>query len=49
MQKRWPVGAGPSSKTWPRWLPQFRQRTSVRTMPWVRSSMSSTASATFGS
>ena len=34
MQKRSPVGSGPSSKTWPRWLPQRLQRTSTRTMPW---------------
>jgi hypothetical protein len=37
MQKRSPVGAGPSSNTWPRWAPQFWQRTSTRTMPWVLS------------
>ena len=30
MQKRRPVGAGPSSKTWPRWAPQVLQTTSVR-------------------
>jgi hypothetical protein len=49
MQKRRPVGRGPSLNTCPRWLPQRRQRTSVRTMPWLASSTSSTASATAGS
>src|ERR1700733_1842754 len=49
MQYRGPVGAGPSSNTWPRWLPHRRHRTSTRTMPWDRSSTSSTASATSGS
>ena len=29
MHQRWPVGGGPSSKTWPRWPPQRRQTTSV--------------------
>ena len=43
MQYRWPVGRGPSGNRWPRWEPQRRQRTSVRIMPWLRSSMSSTA------
>src|SRR5512134_2272324 len=32
MQYRNPVGGGPSSKTWPRWPPQRRQCTSVRTV-----------------
>jgi hypothetical protein len=27
------VGGGPSGNTWPRWLPQRLQCTSVRTMP----------------
>ena len=31
MQYRRPVGGGPSLKTWPRWAPQRRQVTSVRT------------------
>ena len=45
MQYRSPVGVpNPSGKTWPRCDPQFAQRTSVRTIPWLRSSMSSTAS-----
>ena len=48
MQKRCPVGAGPSGNRWPRWEPHRRQRTSVRTMPWLTSSISSTASAAFG-
>ena len=30
MQKRWPVGAGPSGKTWPRWAPLLASSTSVR-------------------
>ena len=43
MQKRWPVvSRGPSSKTWPRWAPQFLQMTSVRLMKNERSSCSST-------
>ena len=33
MQKRWPVGPGPSGKTCPRWPPQAAQVTSVRTIP----------------
>jgi hypothetical protein len=33
MQKRFPVGAGPSSKTWPRWALQRPQTTSVRSIP----------------
>jgi hypothetical protein len=37
MQWRRCVGGGPSSNTCPRWLPQFAQWTSVRTMPRVRS------------
>ena len=44
MQYRWPVGRGPSGNTWPRWAPQLRQRASVRTMPWLVSVSSSTAS-----
>lgn len=51
MQYRWSVGVGyPSpSNTCPRCEPQRAQRTSVRTMPWERSSTSSTASVSFGS
>ena len=49
MQKRSPVGAGPSGKTWPRCDPQRRQTTSVRAMPWLWSGRSSTASAAAGS
>src|SRR5882724_6212789 len=37
MQKRRPVGRGPSSKIWPRWQSQRAQRLSVRSMPWLRS------------
>ena len=44
MQNRTPVGCGPSSKTWPRCDSQRAQRTSTRTMPWLRSSMNWTAS-----
>ncbi len=33
MQKRRPVGAGPSGNTWPRWAWQRLQVTSVRAMP----------------
>jgi hypothetical protein len=32
MRRWWAVG-----NTWPRWPPQFAQCTSVRTMPWLRS------------
>ena len=35
MQKRSPVGSGPSSNTCPRWAPQSLQRTSTRVIPWV--------------
>lgn len=49
MQKRSPVGSGPSSKTWPRWLPHWLQRTSTRTMPWARSTTRSTTSLLMGS
>src|SRR5450755_3797012 len=42
MQYRWPVGCGPSSKTWPRWLPQFAHKTSVRFMPRLLSSRAMT-------
>ncbi len=51
MQYRWSVGVGyPSpSKTCPRCEPQRAQRTSVRTIPCERSSISSTASLSFGS
>ena len=37
-------GRGPSGNTWPRWAPQLRHRASVRTMPWLTSVSSSTAS-----
>ena len=49
MQYRSPLGPGPSGNTWPRWPPQRLQRTSTRSMPWPRSSTSSTASVTIGS
>src|SRR5690606_36747222 len=53
MQKRSPVGGGPSGKTWPRCPSHVAQRTSTRTMPWERSSRrftsdSSTASQNLG-
>ncbi len=49
MQYRCPVGAGPSSKTWPRWEPQRAQRTSVRRMNMLLSDRVSTASLSAGS
>ena len=48
IQNRSPVGAGPSGNRWPRCDPQRRHSTSVRTMPWLRSTISSTASCDFG-
>ena len=42
-QWRLPVGAGPSLKMWPKWLPQRRQCTSVRIRKRKRSSMVRTA------
>ena len=39
------ASAGASSKRCPRWLWQVPQRTSVRTMPWLRSSRRTTLSA----
>src|ERR671919_855582 len=39
MQYRSPVAVGPSGNTWPRRASQAAQRASVRTMPWLRSSM----------
>ena len=48
MQYRSPVGRGPSGNTWPRWAPQLRQTASVRIMPWLWSTFSSTASALEG-
>src|SRR5699024_3345976 len=49
MQNRSPVGVcGASSKTWPRCEPQLLHSTSVRTMPILRSSCSSTASFSVG-
>src|SRR5215471_14027405 len=43
MQYLNPVGFGPSSKTWPRWPPQRRQWTAVRSMPSEVSSVVPTA------
>src|SRR5690242_14872198 len=40
MQYRIPVGVGPSSKRWPRWASHLAQRTSTRSMPYVRSTTS---------
>src|SRR5690606_6690575 len=48
MQKRSPVGWGPSGNRWPRWASQRAQLTSVRTMPWLRSSFSFTRSSAIG-
>ena len=39
---------GPSSKTCPRWESARALRTSVRTMPWLVSSRSATASSAMG-
>src|SRR5690606_25192048 len=39
---RRPVSRGPSGRTWPRWLPQFAECTTVRVIPWVLSTVSST-------
>ena len=41
-QYRSPVSVGPSGNTWPRWPPQRPQMISVRRMPKLRSSCSST-------
>ena len=43
MQYRRPVGAGPSSNTWPKWPSHAAQTTSMRRMPWLRSMRASTA------
>src|SRR5665213_2532003 len=43
-----PVGAGPSSKTWPRWAPSTLQWTSSRTMPGDESVWSTTKSGSIG-
>src|SRR5678810_669659 len=48
MQYRIPVGRGPSSNTCPRCAPQLPHTTSVRTMPYVVSRCSSTASVSSG-
>jgi hypothetical protein len=49
MQYRNPVGGGPSSKTWPRWLSACLLRTSVRTEKnRVRSSLLTIFSGTRG-
>ncbi len=49
MQYRSPVGWGPSSKTCPRCPPHDAHTTSVRTMPWLRSTRFSTESSEDGS
>src|SRR5688572_30170961 len=48
MQKRRPVGRGPSSKTWPRWESQRAQLTSTRVMPWDWSVFSAMFSLAMG-
>ena len=48
MQYRWPVGPGPSSKTWPRCPPQLAHSTSVRSMKRLRSRSVATASSSIG-
>src|SRR5438094_2720316 len=47
-QKRWPVGGGPSSKTWPRWASQRLQSTSVRVINKPRSVARETFSSSTG-
>lgn len=43
MQNRLPVlSIGPSSKTWPKWLPQLAQVTSILLIPWELSSRKTT-------
>ena len=49
MQKRFPPGPGPSSKTWPRWPPHDAHSTSVRTIPWLVSVLVTTLSSDAGS
>src|SRR5438094_4607658 len=49
MQKRRPVGLGPSVKTWPRWPSQTRQETAVRTSIRVPSGSSLMFSSAIGS
>ena len=49
MQYRWPVGPGPSGKTWPRWPPQAAHVTSVRIIPWLESTCVSTLASDAGS
>src|SRR3972149_850696 len=45
MQERWPVGAGPSGKTWPRWAPHWAHWASTRCIPWLESLVVSTFSS----
>src|SRR5271168_5414177 len=48
MQKRWPVGAGPSGKTCPKCASQRAQMASVRVIPKLRSLSVATLSANSG-
>ena len=48
MQKRNPVGSGPSGNTWPRCAPQWLQFTSSRCMPWLVSLFVAMFSALIG-
>ena len=48
MQKRWWVGAGPSSKTCPRCPPHRWHTTSTRRMPWLPSELVPTLSSEMG-
>ena len=48
MQYRWLVGAGPSSKTWPRWASHWLQSTSVRLIPRLVSASVTTCSGAMG-
>ena len=49
MQYRFPVGGGPSSKTWPRCAPQRAQTTSSRCMPKLSSTSILTLRGEIGS
>ena len=49
MQYRSPPSArGPSLNTWPRWLSPCAERTSVRSIRWLKSRFSMTLSASIG-
>src|SRR5690606_6346212 len=48
MQQRNPVGGGPSGKTCPRWASQRARSTSIRCMPWLKSSAVAIAASLTG-